>query len=165
MVPPTGTNTPPFPPFNTLRLRRRHLLSFSFLLLFLFSSAAASIEALIACLNAQTLEEWLIAVKRMDRRHLEDRCWWRLCHLGCDRLLHHADEVLSKCRRRRVAVAGPSTILMAHDVVSTLVTSEATIHITAEAAIIGNVAPVPPVIVISDDENEPDWDVLMAEEE
>ena len=66
---------------------------------------------------------------------------------------------------RRVAVASPSTILTAHDVVSTPVTSEATIHITAEAAIISNVALVPPVIVISDDENEPDWDVLMAEEE
>ena len=104
-------------------------------------------------------------VKRMDRRHLENRRWWRLCHLGCDRLLHHADEVLSKHRRRRIAVAGPSTILTAHDVVSTPVTSEAAIHITAEATIIGNVALVPPVIVISDDENEPDWDVLMAEEE
>src|SRR6185503_4153931 len=109
----------------------------------------------------------LIAVKRMDCRHLENRHWWRLCHLGCDRLLHHADEVLSKHRRRRVAIADPSTILTAHDVVSTPVTSEAAIHITAEATISGNVAPVPPVIVISDNENEPDWDVLvlMAEEE
>ena len=127
----------------------------------------------MARVDALTLEERLAAVRRMDRRHLEQRRRWRL---GVLRSASRAAELLLNRRRRGHAAAAtrreadhaPSASTR-HEAGSSAVS----VPVSAETAILDyigcHVVPAPQITIAghedeaAGDNDEIDWAALMVE--